>query len=163
MIEKIIKINKVCKVTKGRRCYSFNTFIVKGNKKGLISYGLGKSKEILDSIKKASIKCDNNFFKIYMINNTIPYNIKGKFKKSIIKMYPAKKGTGIVAHKYIKLLFECLGIKNIYTKLIGSNNSHNIIKATILALKKINSLKNISNNRNISINKIINYDNKYIK
>ncbi|XBT18138.1 MAG: 30S ribosomal protein S5 [Candidatus Shikimatogenerans sp. Tser] len=155
VVEKVVKINKVCKVTKGRRCFSFSTLVVKGDKNGNISYGLGKAKEVLDSIKKASAQCDNNFIKINLIKNTIPYNIKGKFKKSIVKIFPAKKGTGIISNKYIKLLFECLGIKNIFSKLIGSKNCYNIIKATILALKKLNNLKYISNIRNISIDKIL--------
>ncbi|XBT18309.1 MAG: 30S ribosomal protein S5 [Candidatus Shikimatogenerans sp. Tduv] len=153
-IEKVIKINKVCKVTKGRRCYSFSTLVVKGNRNNILSYGLGKSKEIADSIKKASVNCNNNFYKINIINNTIPYNIKGKFKKSIVKMYPARKYTGIIANKYIKLLIECSSIKDIYCKIIGSRNILNIIKAAILALNKINNLKDISNKRNISINNI---------
>ncbi|XCC45264.1 MAG: 30S ribosomal protein S5 [Candidatus Shikimatogenerans sp. Ttur] len=156
LIEKLIKINKVCKVTKGRRVFSYTTILVKGDKNGFISYGIGKAKEILDSIQKASFNCKKNFIKVHIIKGTIPYFIQGKFKKSIIKMYPAKKHVGVISNKYIKYLFECLGIKNIYSKLIGSKNCYNIIKCTFNALKKIKSLKQISKERNISINKIIN-------
>ncbi|XBT18799.1 MAG: 30S ribosomal protein S5 [Candidatus Shikimatogenerans sp. AspAUS03] len=158
-IEKLIKLNKVCKVTKGRRCFSFNVIVVRGNTKGLISYGLGKSKEILDAINKANFNCRKNLIKVLLYKGTIPYKLIGKYKKSIVKIFPARNGIGIIANKYIKLLFYCLGLNNVYCKSIGSRNCHNIIKATFNALKQIKSLKQISRERNITINNIINYDN----
>ncbi|WGH25401.1 MAG: 30S ribosomal protein S5 [Candidatus Shikimatogenerans bostrichidophilus] len=133
--EKLVKIKRVCKVTKGRRDFSFTTIVVKGNFKGIVGYGIGKSKEISDSIYKASQKANKNLILIPIKNYTIPYQLKFKYCSSIIYLYPAKIGTGVIAGSSARIVLELAGINNIYTKFIGSSNVYNCVKATYYALK----------------------------
>ncbi|WGH26122.1 MAG: 30S ribosomal protein S5 [Candidatus Shikimatogenerans bostrichidophilus] len=136
LIDKLIKIKRVCKVTKGRRYFSFSSIIVKGNKNGIVGYGMGKSKEITDSIFKASEKAKKKLIKIPIINDTIPHEQYFKYCSTKIYLYPAKKGTGVIAGSSARIMLELVGIKNIFSKFIGSTNIYNCLKATFYALKK---------------------------
>ncbi|MDH3004438.1 MAG: 30S ribosomal protein S5 [Candidatus Shikimatogenerans sp. JK-2022] len=135
--EKLVKIKRVCKVTKGRREFSFTSIVVKGDYKSIIGYGVGKSKEISDSILKASNKSKNNLIFVPIINYTIPYEFSFKYCSTKINLYPAKLGTGIIAGSSARILLELSGIKNIYVKFIGSTNVFNCVKLTYYALKKL--------------------------
>lgn len=135
--EKLVKIKRVCKVTKGRRDFSFSSIVIKGNYKGIVGYGIGKSKEISDSIYKAGEKAKKNLIIVPIINYTIPYEFNFKYCSTKIYLYPAKKGTGIIAGSNARIILELAGINNIYTKFIGSSNVYNCVKATYYALRKI--------------------------
>ncbi|WGH24847.1 MAG: 30S ribosomal protein S5 [Candidatus Shikimatogenerans bostrichidophilus] len=135
--EKLVKIRRVCKVTKGRREFSFSTIVIKGNKDGVVGYGIGKSKEIADSIYKAGERAKKRLINVPIINGTIPYKYSFKFCNSKIILYPAKIGSGIIAGSSARILLELAGINNIYTKFLGSSNVYNCVKATYYALKKI--------------------------
>ncbi|WGH26656.1 MAG: 30S ribosomal protein S5 [Candidatus Shikimatogenerans bostrichidophilus] len=135
--EKIVKIKRVCKVTKGRRYFSFSTIIVVGNNNGIIGYGMGKSKDISDSIYKSSEKAKKKLIKIPIYNDTIPHEQKFKYCNTKIFLYPAYKGTGVIAGGSARVVFELAGIKNILSKLRGSSNVYNCVKATYYALKEL--------------------------
>ncbi|MDH3004222.1 MAG: 30S ribosomal protein S5 [Candidatus Shikimatogenerans sp. JK-2022] len=135
--EKLVNIKRVCKVTKGRREFSFTSIVIKGNYEGIVGYGIGKSKEISDSIYKAGEIAKKNLIKVPIKNFTIPYEFNLKYCSSKIYLYPAKKGTGIIAGSSSRILLELAGINNIYTKFIGSPNVCNCVKATYYALKKL--------------------------
>ncbi|WGH25030.1 MAG: 30S ribosomal protein S5 [Candidatus Shikimatogenerans bostrichidophilus] len=136
--EKVVKIKRVCKVTKGRREFSFTSIVVKGDNKGLVGYGVGKSKEISDSISKASVKANKNLIIVPIKNKTIPFEFMFKYCSTKIYLYPAREGTGIIAGSSARILLELSGINNIYTKFIGSSNVCNCVKATYYALKSLN-------------------------
>ncbi|WOX79153.1 30S ribosomal protein S5 [Candidatus Shikimatogenerans bostrichidophilus] len=135
--EKIVKIKRVCKVTKGRRDFSFTCIIVKGNYNGIVGYGMGKAKEIPNSIYKAEVKANKNLIKIPIVNETIPHEQSYKYCSSKILLYPAYKGTGVIAGGSARIVLELAGIKNVYAKFIGSSNVYNCVKATYNALKEI--------------------------
>ncbi|MDH3004577.1 MAG: 30S ribosomal protein S5, partial [Candidatus Shikimatogenerans sp. JK-2022] len=120
--DKLVKIKRVSKVTKGRREFSFSSIVIKGDYKGIIGYGIGKSKEIADSIFKAGEKANKNLIRVPIKNFTIPFELSYKFCSSKIYLYPAKIGTGIIAGSSARILLELAGINNIYTKFIGSTN-----------------------------------------
>ncbi|MDH3003721.1 MAG: 30S ribosomal protein S5 [Candidatus Shikimatogenerans sp. JK-2022] len=145
--DKIVKIKRVCKVTKGRRDYKFSTIIVKGNYNGIVGYGKGKSKDISDSIYKASEIANKRLIKIPIKNYTIPHEQYFKYCSSKIYLYPANIGTGIIAGGSARIILELSGIKNIYSKFIGSSNIYNCLKATFYALKEL--ISNKFNNDNI--------------
>ncbi|WGH28144.1 MAG: 30S ribosomal protein S5 [Candidatus Shikimatogenerans bostrichidophilus] len=135
--EKLVKIKRVCKVTKGRRDFNFSSIVVKGDSNGIIGYGVGKSKEISDSIYKASNRANKKLIKIPIINDTIPHEQYYKYCSSKIYLYPAKKGTGLIVGGSARIILELSGIKNIYSKFIGSSNIFNCLKATFYALKEL--------------------------
>ncbi|BDT61491.1 MAG: 30S ribosomal protein S5 [Flavobacteriales endosymbiont of Rhyzopertha dominica] len=137
LIEKIVKIKRVCKVTKGRRDFSFSTILVKGNYNGIIGYGIGKSKDVSNSIYKANVNSNRKLIKIPIINYTIPYQQMYKYCSTKIYLYPAYQGTGIIAGNSARIVLELAGIKNIVSKFIGSTNIYNSVKATFYALKEI--------------------------
>ncbi|WGH25488.1 MAG: 30S ribosomal protein S5 [Candidatus Shikimatogenerans bostrichidophilus] len=135
--EKLVKIKRVCKVTKGRRDFSFSSIVVKGNYNGIVGYGIGKSKDISDSILKASEKAKMQLILVPIENGTIPYEISYKYCSSKINLYPAKEGTGVIAGGSARIILELAGINNIFAKFIGSSNIYNCIKATFYALVKL--------------------------
>ncbi|WGH27152.1 MAG: 30S ribosomal protein S5 [Candidatus Shikimatogenerans bostrichidophilus] len=135
--EKLVKIKRVCKVTKGKRDFNFCSIIVKGNNNGIIGYGIGKSKEISDSIYKASENANKKLIKIPIVNETIPHEQYYKYCSSKIFLYPANKGTGLIAGGSARIILELSGIKNIYSKFRGSSNLYNCLKATYYALKDL--------------------------
>lgn len=154
--EKIISINRVTKVVKGGRNFSFSAIIVIGNNKGIIGYGLGKANEVINAINKGIIDAKKNLIKIPIINNTIPHQSIGKFKSGLIMLKPASPGTGIIAGGSTRSIIEISGIKNIFSKSKGSCNPHNTVKATFKALKKIRDPFTIAKQRNISLKKLFN-------
>lgn len=149
IVEKIIKINRCTTVTKGGRKFGFSILAIIGNKNGKCGFGLGKGIEITDAKAKALQQARKNIFKfILKQNRTLYHNVIGKFCSSKIIMKPASLGTGIISGGATRILFKALGIKDIVTKSIGSNNAHNLIKATIRGLKNMNTPKQINNKRN---------------
>ncbi|WGH25767.1 MAG: 30S ribosomal protein S5 [Candidatus Shikimatogenerans bostrichidophilus] len=151
--EKLVKIKRVCKVTKGRRDFSFSTIVIKGNNKGIVGYGMGKSKEISDAIYKAGEKAKKNLIMVPIINDTIPYEQSFKYCSSKIFLFPANKGTGVIAGGSARIVLELAGIKNIFSKFIGSSNVYNCVKATFYALKEIRNNYDIMSEIKKNINK----------
>ncbi|EDV18575.1 hypothetical protein TRIADDRAFT_34973 [Trichoplax adhaerens] len=148
IIEKLVKVNRCTKVTKGGRKFSFSVIVVVGDKKGKVGYGLGKADEVMDAKRKASDEARKNMFKIPLREGrTLHHDIVGKFCSGKVVMRAAPAGTGVIAGGPTRPLFEVLGIKDIVAKSVGSNNPHNVVKAAIIGLRNINTPKMIADKR----------------
>ena len=148
IIEKLVKVNRCTKVTKGGRKFSFSVIVVVGDKKGKVGYGLGKADEVMDAKRKASDEARKNMFKIPLREGrTLHHDIVGKFCSGKVVMRAAPAGTGVIAGGPTRPLFEVLGIKDIVAKSVGSNNPHNVVKAAIMGLRNINTPKMIADKR----------------
>ncbi|MSO13356.1 30S ribosomal protein S5 [Rickettsiales endosymbiont of Trichoplax sp. H2] len=148
IVEKLVKVNRCTKVTKGGRKFSFSVIVVVGDKKGKVGYGLGKADEVMDAKRKASDEARKNMFKIPLREGrTLHHDIVGKFCSGKVVMRAAPAGTGVIAGGPTRPLFEVLGIKDIVAKSVGSNNPHNVVKAAIMGLRNINTPKMIADKR----------------
>ncbi|WP_185870314.1 30S ribosomal protein S5 [Blattabacterium cuenoti] len=152
--EKLVGVTRVCKVTKGRRYFSFSAIVIKGNEKGMVGYGFGKSKEAPDAIHKAGEKAKKSLCKVCISNGTIPHEQEAKYGGARILIKPASDGTGIIAGGTLKAVLEAAGLRNVLSKSKGSSNPHNVIKATIKALSSIRDVQTIAKQRGISIKKV---------
>ena len=135
--EVIVNIGRVTKVVKGGRRFRFTALIVVGNRNGLVGFGFGKSKEVPDAIKKALDDAFKNIIEVKRKGSTIPHDIEVKFNASKILLKPASEGTGVIAGGSTRPVIELAGIKDILTKSLGSNNSANVVRATIKALSML--------------------------
>ena len=132
--EVIVDLSRVAKVVKGGRRFRFTSLVVRGNNKGLVGYGFGKSKEVPDAIKKAVDDAFKNIIKVKLSGTTVPHDVEAKFNASKILLKPASEGTGVIAGGSTRPVLELAGIQDILTKSLGSNNSSNVVRATIKAL-----------------------------
>lgn len=155
-IEKVVKINRVTKVVKGGKNMSFNAIMVIGDGNGKVGYGLGKALEVTDAIAKGIEDAKRNMVKVNMVNGTVPHEIIGKFGAGKVLLRPASQGTGVIAGGVVRAVLECAGFKNILSKSMGSNNAHNVVKATVKALVSIKSEEDILKQRKISRDKLYN-------
>ncbi|HOD54107.1 MAG TPA: 30S ribosomal protein S5 [Candidatus Cloacimonadota bacterium] len=144
LFEKIIDTNRVAKVVKGGRNFSFNAIVVVGDKNGKVGVGTGKANEITDAIRKAREKAEKNMFRIPIVRETIPHEILGRFGASKILLKPASTGTGIIAGGTARAIFEAAGISNILAKSMGSNTPCNLVKATIAGLKELRTVSEVA-------------------
>ena len=142
--ESIIKINRVAKVVKGGKRFSFSTLIVVGNHKGLVGYGLGKANEVPDSIRKGIEKAKKSLIAVPIKKGTIPHDVIGKFGAGMVYLKPAPTGAGIIAGGAVRAVLELAGYKDVVAKIFGSHNPHNVLKATMDALIKLPELKDLS-------------------
>ena len=135
--EVIVNIGRVTKVVKGGRRFRFTALIVVGNRNGLVGFGFGKSKEVPDAIKKAVDDAFKNIIKVNLNGSTITHDIEVKYNASKILLKPASEGTGVIAGGSVRPVLELAGIKDILTKSLGSNNSSNVVRATMKALSML--------------------------
>ena len=139
--EKVIKVGRVTKVVTGGRVFSFSSLVVIGNKQGYFGLGLGKALEVSNAKRKAINKAKNNLISVVLTKSgTIPHYSVGKYGSTKVILMPAQAGTGIISAATPRAIFECVGIKNIRAKIIGSRNAHNVSKAVADALMKLSSL-----------------------
>lgn len=143
-VEKIVTTNRVAKVVKGGRNFSFNATVVVGDKNGKVGVGIGKANEIVDAIRKAKEKAAVNLFKVPIVNGTIPHEIIGRYGASKIMLRPASPGTGVIAGGPARAILEAAGIENILTKSQGSNTASNVVKATMEGLKKLRTISQVA-------------------
>jgi small subunit ribosomal protein S5 len=152
--EKVIKINRVAKVVTGGRRFSFNAVVAIGDGKGHVGVGLGKALEVTTAVAKARENAKKSIFKIPVINGTIPHAIQAKYGAAVVVLKPASPGTGIIAGGPIRAIMAQLGVRDILSKCIGSNNSHNIVKATMLALTKLKDPYMVAHQRGMTLQEI---------
>ncbi|AZP36205.1 30S ribosomal protein S5 [Candidatus Annandia adelgestsuga] len=145
--EKLINVNRVSKTVKGGRIFSFTALVVIGNCKGLVGFGYGKAKEISLAVKKAIEQAKKKLIKVILNKNTLQYEIRGYYTKSMIFMKPASPGTGIIAGGPMRAVLKLSGINDVLAKSYGSTNPINVVKATINGLENIQSPKTISKKR----------------
>jgi small subunit ribosomal protein S5 len=148
--ERVVAVNRVAKVVKGGRRFSFAALIVVGDKNGKVGYGLGKAKEVPDAIRKAGMKASKRMIKVSIENGTIPHEVLGLFGAGQVLLKPAGEGTGIKAAGACRSILELAGVKNVLTKSVRGSNPHNIVKATFKALKNLRSLDEVATVRGVN-------------
>lgn len=152
--ETVVKIKRISKVTSRGRRFRFSALVVVGDGKGHIGMGLGKANEVIAAITKAKEDAKRNIFKAPVVNGTIPHKIIAKFGASSVMLKPASPGTGIIAGGAVRAVMEQVGVSNILTKVLGSNNSLNIVRATIGALQEMQDAVAIATKRGLSISQV---------
>jgi small subunit ribosomal protein S5 len=154
MKEKLVTLNRVAKVTKGGRTFSFAAIVVVGDGKGTVGHGLGKAREVASAITKAADDAKKNTIKVPVYKGTIPHAQHGRFGAGKVLIKPAADGTGVIAGGAMRAVLEVAGVHNVLAKSLGSSNPHNVIKATIDALGKLRSPLDIAKKRGISLEKV---------
>ncbi|MCB0635272.1 MAG: 30S ribosomal protein S5 [Lewinella sp.] len=152
--EKMVSLNRVAKVTKGGRTFSFAAVVVVGDGNGTVGHGLGKARDVSEAISKAVDDAKKNLIKVPLHNGTIPHEQKGKYGAGKVLIKPAADGTGVIAGGAMRAVLEIAGVHNVLAKAQGSSNPHNVVKATIDALQKLRSPMEVARQRGITMEKL---------
>lgn len=156
LTEKVVAINRVAKVVKGGRRFSFAAIVVVGNGNGIVGYGLGKANEVTDAITKGIDDAKKNLIKVPIIKGTIPHDMLGKYGGGLVLIKPASQGTGVIAGGAMRAVLEAAGVKDVLAKSKGSSNPHNVVKATFDALLNLRDPFTISKQRGITLSQVFN-------
>lgn len=152
--DKLVAINRVTKVTKGGRTFSFSAIVVVGNGNGVVGYGLGKAKEVQAAVQKGLDDAKKNLIKVPVLKGTIPHEQYGKYSGATVFLKPAAPGTGVIAGGAMRAVLESVGITDVLAKSKGSSNPHNLVKATIAALSELRDAYTVAQNRGIALEKV---------
>ena len=154
--DRLVAVNRVTKVTKGGRTFSFSAIVVVGNEDGIVGWGLGKAGEVTAAIAKGTEAAKKNLIKVPLLHGTIPHEQVARFGGAQVLLKPASQGTGVKAGGAMRAVLESVGITDVLAKSKGSSNPHNLVKATIEALGELRDAYTIAQNRGISVDKVFN-------
>jgi len=149
--ERVIHINRVAKVVKGGRRFSFSALVVVGDESGHVGVGLGKANEVPEAIRKGNDQARKNMFKVPLLLSSIPHQVFGHFGAGKVLLRPASAGTGVIAGGAVRAVVESAGIHDILSKCLGSSNPHNVVRATVAALKMLKAAEQIADKRDMSV------------
>ncbi len=156
LTQKVVKIKRVVKVVKGGRNLTFTSLVVVGNAEGIVGHGLGKAKEVIQAIQKGTNQARKHLISVPLRQDTIPHRVLGKFKGAQVLLQPAAPGTGIIAGSGVRVVLEQAGIQNILAKSKGSNNPHNLVRATFVALQQLRDALTVARQRGITLEQVFN-------
>ncbi len=154
--DKLVAINRVTKVTKGGRTFSFSAIVVVGDENGVVGHGLGKAKEVTTAIAKGIDDAKKNLMKVPIINGTVPHSQYGKYAGAKVFLKPASNGTGVIAGGAMRAVLESVGIHDVLAKSQGSSNPHNVVKATFDALLQLRDARAVAQQRGIKMSRVFN-------
>lgn len=154
--DRLVAVNRVTKVTKGGRAFSFSAIVVVGNEDGIVGWGLGKAGEVTAAIAKGTEAAKKNLIKVPVLNGTIPHEQIAKFGGARVYIEPATNGTGVKAGGAMRAVLESVGITDVLAKSKGSSNPHNLVKATMLALSELRDARTVAQNRGVSLHRVFN-------
>ena len=143
-IEKVVALNRVAKVVKGGRRFSFSALVVVGDGKGHVGFGLGKAQEVPEALRKATERARKNRVFIPLVEGTLPYEVTGEFGAGRVLLKPASEGTGIIAGGAVRAIMEAVGVRDVLSKAIGTKNPHNVLRATMQGLLSLRSAEEVS-------------------
>lgn len=154
--DKLVAVNRVTKVTKGGRTFSFSAIVVVGNENGVVGFGLGKAKEVTEAISKGIDDAKKNLIKVPVVNGTIPHAQEGRYGSARVFIKPAANGTGVIAGGAMRSVLESVGIRDVLAKCQGSANPHNVVKATMNALMTMRDAVTVAQQRGITLDRVFN-------
>lgn len=154
--DRLVAVNRVTKVTKGGRAFSFSAIVVVGNEDGIVGWGLGKAGEVTAAIAKGTEAAKKNLIKVPVLNGTIPHEQIAKFGGAKVYIEPATNGTGVKAGGAMRAVLESVGVTDVLAKSKGSSNPHNLVKATMLALAELRDAQTVAQNRGVSLSTVFN-------